>query len=98
MIPLFAVIRISRKKDAKKKDPSRHGGSERLRLWLPLFLIWLLLLPLVLVLLPLAALALLILQVNPFRAFAVFWQTLTGLTGTHIEVNGPDALVYVRIF
>lgn len=102
MIPLFAVIRISRKKDAKKKDPSRgdrrQDAPERFRLWLPLFLIWLLLLPLVLVLLPLAALALLILRVNPLRAFAVFWQTLTGLTGTHIEVNGPEALVYVRIF
>jgi hypothetical protein len=90
MIPLFAVVRIS-----TRKYPSRGNG---LRLWIPLFLIWLLLLPLVLVLSPLAILALLVLRVHPFRAFAVFWQTLTGLTGTHIEVSAPDALVYVRIF
>lgn len=78
---------------------ARAGDSgERFGLWIPLFLIWLLVLPLVLVLLPLAALALLALRVNPFRAFAAFWQTLAGLTGTHIEVNAPDALVYVRIF
>ena len=73
-------------------------GPQRSGFWIPLVLIWLLLLPLVLVLLPLAALALLALRVNPFRAFAAFWQTLAGLTGTHIEVNAPDALVYVRIF
>jgi hypothetical protein len=63
-----------------------------------LFLIWLLLLPIVLVLLPLAMLAMVIVQVNPFRALATFCQILSGLTGTHIEVDAPDALVLVRIF
>lgn len=103
MIPLFVVIRIATIKDSGKKDSNRgnsrrHDPPRRLRLWIPLFLIWLLLLPLVLVLLPLAMLALLILNINPFGALAAFWQTLSGLTGTHIEVNAPDALVYVRIF
>jgi hypothetical protein len=50
------------------------------------------------VLLPLAMLALLVLRVNPFRAMAAFWHTLAGLTGTYVEVNAPNALVYVRIF
>jgi hypothetical protein len=112
MIPLFAIIRISTKKDSSRGKRRRHDAPppqhaktaragdpvERLGLWVPLFLIWLLLLPLVLVLLPLAMLALLVLRVNPFRALAAFWQTLAGLTGTHVEVNAPDALVYVRIF
>jgi hypothetical protein len=98
MIPLFAVIRISTTKHSSNGNPRRQDAPSRLRLWIPLFVVWLLLLPLVLVLLPLAALALLVIRVNPFRAVAVFWQTLAGLTGTLIEVNAPDALVYVRIF
>ncbi len=98
MIPLVAIIRISK----QRKDPwiSQHREPEvpeKLRLWIPLFLVWLLLLPLVLVLLPLAMLALLVVRISPFRAFAAFWQTLSGLTGTHIEVNAPEACVYVRI-
>jgi hypothetical protein len=97
MIPLVAIIRISQHKESRLSGRRRRDVPRSLRLWIPLFLIWLLLLPLVLVLLPLAMLALLVVRINPFRAFAAFWQTLTGLTGTHIEVNGPDALVYVRI-
>jgi hypothetical protein len=98
MIPLFAIIRVSTTKDSSRENNRRQHAPRGLRLWIPLFLIWLLLLPLVLVLLPLAIAALLMLRVNPFHAFAVFWQTLSGLTGTLIEVNAPDALVYVRIF
>jgi hypothetical protein len=98
MIPLFAVIRVATTKDSSNGNARWQNPPLRLRLWIPLFLIWLLLLPLVLVLLPLAILALLLLRLNPFRALAALWQVLTGLTGTHIEVNAPDALVYVRIF
>ena len=98
MIPLFAVIRITTTKHSSNRNPRKRDAPSRLRLWIPLFLVWLLLLPLLLVLLPLAMLALLVIRVNPFRALAVFWQTLSGLTGTLIEVNAPDALVYVRIF
>ena len=98
MIPLFAVIRISTKKDSSRENNRRRHAPRGFRLWLPLLLIWLLLLPLILVLLPLAIVALLLLRVNPFRTLAVFWQTLSGLTGTLIEVNAPDALVCIRIF
>lgn len=68
-----------------------------LRLWIPLFVIWLLLLPLVLVLLPLAMLACLAIRVDPFPALGAFWQVFTGLRGTNIEVNDPNAQVRVRI-
>jgi hypothetical protein len=98
MIPLFAIIRVSQLKESRQAGRRTRDVPQRLRLWIPLFLIWLLLLPFLLLLLPLAMLALLVVRVNPFRALAALWQTLSGLTGTHIEVNAPDASVYVRIF
>ncbi len=98
MIPFFAVIRISTRKNSHRPQPRKRPLPGWLGLWVPLFLIWLLLLPLVLVLLPLAMLACLIVRVNPFRALAALWCILSGLSGTHIEVNAPDALVLVRIF
>lgn len=86
MIPLMLVVGI--------RPYNRRG----FRLWIPLFLFWLLLLPLVLVLLPLAFIALLIMRVNPFRAFLTGWQIFTGLKGTNVEVQDEKALVLVRIF
>ena len=86
MIPLIAVVGFRTNK--------RHG----FRLWIPLFLIWLLLLPLVLVLLPLAFIILAVMKINPFRAFRTGWQILTGLRGTHIEVQDSNAFVLIRIY
>jgi hypothetical protein len=71
---------------------------QRLRLWIPLFLLWLLLLPFLLLLLPLAILACLMVQLNPFRTLAALWQVLTGLRGTNIELNDANAAVAVRIY
>jgi hypothetical protein len=71
---------------------------DRLRLWIPLFLVWLLLLPFLLLLLPLAIVACLVVRINPFRALAFFWQVFAGLRGTNIEVNDGNAAVVVRIF
>ncbi|HEY6274013.1 MAG TPA: hypothetical protein VIX19_18690 [Terriglobales bacterium] len=98
MIPLFAVVRISTGKDSQPSKTRQGPLPQRLGLWIPLFLIWLLLLPIVLVLSPIAMLGCLVVQINPFRAFRVFWHILAGLTGTHIEVKAPDAMVLVRIF
>lgn len=86
MIPLMLVVGI--------RSYNRRG----FRLWIPLFLVWLLLLPLVLVLLPLAILVLLLVRVNPFRALLTGWQILTGLKGTHIEIQDGKALLLIRIF
>ena len=76
MLPLFIFI-------AFRARP--HGT----RWWLPipLFLVWLLLLPLVLVLLPFAILALLALDLRPFRAIADFWRLLASLAGTQIAMD-----------
>jgi hypothetical protein len=71
---------------------------DRLRLWIPLFIVWLLLLPLVLLLLPLLMLVGLAVGINPFRALAAFWHVFSGLRGTNIEVNDANAAVRVRIF
>jgi len=86
VIPLMMVVGF--------RTYKRHG----FRLWIPLFLVWLLLLPLVLVLLPVAFIALVVVRINPFRALAAGWQILTGLRGTHIEVEDGNALVLIRIF
>ncbi len=88
MIPLFATIRVR-----------HHGSGKRsgFRLWLPLFLIWLLLAPLVLVLLPIFIAACLVFRVNPFRAIGAIWSLLTALRGTHIEVDSARNAVLVRI-
>lgn len=85
MMPLLAFLRI-------------RGRSNRgFRLWIPLFLIWLLLLPLVLVISPFAFIACLAGQVNPFRAFAVLWQVLAGLRNTHVEITQGPTLVLIRV-
>jgi len=73
MIPLFVVIRI-------------RNARHRFGLWLPLFLVWLLL-PLVLLLLPVFVIACLMARANPFRFLVRGWQLLSGLAGTHIEIE-----------
>ena len=85
MIPLFAVIGF------------RTRRNHIFRLWFPLFLAWLLLLPLVLLLLPVFLVACLVGRVNPLRALSTGWQVLTGLKGTHIEVDDSKTLILVRI-
>ena len=56
MIPFVAVVSV----------PDRR--SHTFRLWIPLFLVWLLVLPLGLLLLPVVFIAGLVCRVNPFRA------------------------------
>lgn len=86
MIPFFAIVRIA----------SRSGRN--FRIWLPLFLIWLLLAPLVLVLLPFLFIYCLCIRINPFRAIGSVWGVLNGLRGTHIEVTTSRDAFLVRIF
>ena len=85
MIPLFVVIGF------------RTWRNHILRLWFPLFLAWLLLLPVILLLLPVFLVACLVGRVNPLRALSTGWQVLTGLKGTHIEVDDSKTLILIRI-
>jgi hypothetical protein len=86
MIPMVAVLRIER------------GQRRRIRLWLPLFLLWLLALPVLIVTLPIVAVILLVYGRNPLRLFAAYWNVLSAIPGSHIEVNGRRGLVYMHVY
>lgn len=68
------------------------------RIWIPLFIVWLLLLPLVLLLLPVALVACLMVRINAFRAFAVFWQLFSSFSGTRIDLDEGKYAVAIRIY
>lgn len=76
MIPLFASVYIR-----KKRKPKGF------RIWIPLFLFWLLLLPILAILFPFFMIACLFTHLDPLHVIAVFWGILSGLKGTHIEVE-----------
>ena len=79
MIPFVAVVSL------------RNQESRTFRLWIPLFLFWLLLLPLGILLSPLIFIAGLVCRVNPLRGVAVIWQILNALTDTELEVEHRSA-------
>ena len=79
MIPLVAVVRL------------RNQDSRTFRLWIPLFLVWLLLLPLGVLLSPFIFIACLACRVNPFRGVAVTWQILNALADTNVQVEHRTA-------
>jgi hypothetical protein len=86
MIPLVGVVSV------------RHWRHSRnFRLWIPLFLLWLLMLPFAVLALPVLFLVCLISRVNPFEAIVTFWHILAALKDTHIEVDNRNALVLIRI-
>ena len=79
MIPFVAVVSL------------QNQQSRTFRLWIPLFLVWLLLLPLALLLSPFIFIACLVCRVNPWRGVALLWQVLTALADTDIEVEHRSA-------
>jgi uncharacterized membrane protein len=79
MIPFVAVVSL------------RNQQSRTFRLWIPLFLIWLIVLPVAILLSPFIFVACLICRVNPFLGVAVMWQVLTALTDTELEVEHRSA-------
>jgi hypothetical protein len=85
MIPLFVAIQYFTRSD------------HRLGLWLPLFLVWLLLLPVALLLLPFFVIGCLIARMNPWSVFKTGWQVLSGLAGTHVEVECEQRRFLVRV-
>lgn len=79
MIPFVAVVSL------------RNQESRTFRLWIPLFLIWLIVLPVAILLSPFIFLACLICHVNPLEGVAVMWQILTALADTELEVEHRSA-------
>jgi len=79
MIPFVAVVSL------------RNQESRTFRLWIPLFLMWLLLVPLGVLLSPFIFIGFLVCRVNPFRGIAVLWQILSALADTKLEVEHRSA-------
>jgi uncharacterized membrane protein len=79
MIPFVAVVSL------------RNQESRTFRLWIPLFLVWLLLLPLAVLLSPFIFIACLFCRVSPFRGVAVLWQIVGALNDTQLEVEHGSA-------
>lgn len=85
MTPSIAIVRI---------ENSHWKG---IRLWLPLFLLWipvLLLAPLILIVIIGLSLAA---GVSPLGAIGTFWQILSSLRGTEVRVAADGNKVSVRI-
>jgi hypothetical protein len=85
MTPNIAIVHVH--------NPHWRG----IRLWIPLFLLWI---P-VLLLSPLIFLVLLILcllgEISVWRAISTFWGILCGLPGTDVRVQAEGNQVLVRI-
>ena len=85
MIPLVVRVHV------------RGRAGRSVRLWIPLFLLWLLMLPFALVVLPVLFVVCIVVDVDPFPALAAVWRVLCGLSGAHVEVDAPDASVFVHV-
>ena len=69
-----------------------------IRLWVPLFLIWLLLLPFLLVLLPVYFVVCAVIDIDPFKTLGAFFAVLGSLNGTHVEVDSPSASLFIHVY
>jgi len=85
MIPLAAIVHI------------RPQGGPRIKLWAPLFLLWLVLLPIAVVLSPLIVVGGAAAGVNPFKTLAAAGAVLGAMAGTHVEIEAKDASILVRL-
>jgi hypothetical protein len=85
--PLLAVVHIL-------PNEVRRG----IRLWVPLFLIWLLLLPFLLVLLPVYLVVCAVVDIDPFKTLGAFIAVLGNLNGTHVEVESRQASVFIHVY
>jgi uncharacterized membrane protein len=79
MIPFVAVVSL------------RNQQSQTFRLWIPLFLIWLIVFPLAVFLSPFVFLACCFCRMSPFLGVSLMWQILTALTDTRLAVERPSA-------
>jgi hypothetical protein len=84
--PMLAIVHILPNK-------MRRG----VRLWVPLFLVWLLL-PFAVVLLPVFFVLCAVLDIAPFATLGAFFAVLGSLNGTHVEVDSPDAAVFIHVY
>jgi hypothetical protein len=84
MIPVLAVVGVR--------------GRRNFRLWLPLFLVWLLLLPFALLLLPVLFIVALFVRADVWRAVGALFSVLCATRGTHVEAAARGNSVFVHIY
>jgi hypothetical protein len=72
--------------------------GREIRLWIPLFLLWLLVLPFAIVVLPVLLIVAVVLDVDPFSAIAGVMRVLSSLRGSHVEVDSAQASVFVHVY
>lgn len=84
--PLTATVHV-------KPASWRYG----IRLWLPLFLFWLLLLPLLVLALPFLFAAALIFGVRFWSSIRAALALLASFHGTSVEVERPGARVFINL-
>jgi hypothetical protein len=85
MIPFVAMVTV------------RGSESRTFRLWVPLFLVWLLLIPLAILLSPVIFIVCLACRMNPLRGFVAIWQVLAALSHTECAVDHGSAGVSVYV-
>jgi len=73
------------------------GWHRGVRLWVPLFLVWLLLLPLLILLLPFLFVGALILGINLWRSLKALNALLAATRGTQVEVANRDTNFFIRL-
>ena len=73
------------------------GWRWGLRLWLPLFLVWLLLIPLILLSLPFLFIAAAIFGFKLLRTLGSVLALLAGFKNSHVEVENSTARVSVKL-
>jgi hypothetical protein len=67
------------------------------RLWLPLFLLWILLLPFALLALPVIAILWLLFGRGAVAKPIALWQVFAGMRGTLIDIDHPHGSVFIKI-
>ena len=85
--PLLAVVHIL-----------PNAIDRGIRLWVPLFLIWLLLLPFLLVLLPVFFIVCAAIDIHPFGNLRAVFTFIGSLSDTHVEVDSPSASVFIHVY
>lgn len=85
MIPMLLVLRI------------RQDRGRTVRLYVPLFLVWVLLAPFALVALVVLCVIAPLRGIAPHRAPVLVWQLTCGLRGLHVDIDSPEACVFVKV-
>ena len=75
----------------------RRPNHRRVRLWIPVLPVLIVLSPLLLLVTLAAILACLVFRINPIWALVAAGRLLCALKGTHVEVDEPEALVFLDI-